>query len=297
MFNKIAVLGTGTMGQGIAQFFAWHQLLVTAYDTNMGMLSKAQNRLKKQAGLEKHLSFTSDLKEAISDADLIIETVTEDLEIKRRLYIDIGPFLKKDTILSSNTSTYPLALLTFNQSFANRMIITHFFNPPQIVPLVELVQSEGTLPGLIEQITKFLRDLGKVPILLKKDSKGFIANRLQAAILREACFLVENGVANETDIDTVMTEGIGLRWALNGPFKIADMGGLDIWEKVCRNLLPILSNQKQTPDIIKAKVIKGNIGLKTGEGFYKYDGKSNDTVNTAQKLIELLKLKATIREE
>ena len=120
MFNKIAVLGTGTMGQGIAQFFAWHQLLVTAYDINKKMLSKAQKRLKEQEGLGKHLSFTSDIKEAISDADLIIEIVTEDLEIKRRLYFDIGTFLKKD-------------------------------------------------------------------------SKGFIANRLQAAVLREACFLVESG--------------------------------------------------------------------------------------------------------
>ncbi|MEO6707713.1 MAG: 3-hydroxyacyl-CoA dehydrogenase NAD-binding domain-containing protein [Ginsengibacter sp.] len=297
MFKKIAVLGTGLMGQGIAQFFAWHQLLVTAYDTNKEMLSKAQNSLKKQEGLEKHLSFTSDLKEAISDADLIIETVTEDLEIKRRLYNDIEIFLKKDAIISSNTSTYPLALLTLNQSFANRMIITHFFNPPQIVPLVELVQSEGTLPGLTERVTKFLRDLGKVPVLLKKDSNGFIANRLQAAVLREACFLVESGVADETDIDTVMTEGIGLRWALNGPFKIADMGGLDVWEKVCRNLLPVLSNEKQTPEIIKEKVIKGNMGLKTGEGFYKYDGNNNDIGNTEQKLLELLKLKATISKE
>jgi 3-hydroxybutyryl-CoA dehydrogenase len=291
MFKKLAVLGTGTMGQGIAQFFARNHLLVTAYDTNKKMLFNAQARLKKQEGLEKYLSFTSDIKEVISDADLIIESVTEDLGVKRRLYNDIEIFLKEDAIISSNTSTYPLALLALNQSFSNRMIITHFFNPPQLVPLVELVQSKDTLPGLIEDVTEFLRHFGKVPVVLKKDSKGFIANRLQAAVLREACFLVESGVADVNDIDTIMTEGIGLRWALSGPFKIADMGGLDVWEKVCMNLLPDLSNEKHTPEIIKEKVRQGKIGVKTWQGFYKYDINNNDAESSGQELIEFLKIK------
>lgn len=291
MFNKLAVLGTGTMGLGIAQFFARNQLVVLAYDINREMISKAQNRLKDQKGIYKYLSFTTDLKEAVSDADLIIESVIEELEIKRRLYSDIASFIKKDAIISSNTSTYPLALLVYDQPFFDRMIITHFFNPAQLVPLVELVQSEYTLPGLIEKIAEFLRHLGKVPIVLKKDSKGFIANRLQAAVLREACFLVDSGVADVRDIDRVMTEGIGLRWAFNGPFKIADMGGLDVWGKVCMNLLPDLSNKKQIPELIKEKVTKGDIGLKTGHGFYKYNFKNNDTDNTLLELVELLKLK------
>lgn len=291
MFNKIAVLGTGTMGQGIAQFFAQNQKIVIGYDTNEAMLLKAQNKLKDREGMEKYLSFTSDLKEAISDADLIIESVTEDLEIKRRLYKDIGILLKKDAIITSNTSTYPLALLTLNQSFGNRMIITHFFNPPQLVPLVELVQSKGTLRGIIEVVTEFLRHFGKVPVVLKKDSKGFVANRLQAAVLREACFLVESGVVDVKDIDTIMTEGIGLRWAFSGPFKVADMGGLDVWDKVCMNLLPDLSNEMHTPGIIKEKVQQGKIGLKAQQGFYKYDNNNNDEKNNGQRLIELLKIK------
>ncbi|HUZ58836.1 MAG TPA: 3-hydroxyacyl-CoA dehydrogenase NAD-binding domain-containing protein [Hanamia sp.] len=291
MFYKIAVLGTGTMGLGIAQFFAQNQLVVLAYDVNSEMISKAQNRLKDQKGIYKYLSFTTNLQEAVSDADLIIESVIEDLEIKRRLYSDIESFLKKDAIISSNTSTYPLAFLAFGQSFSNRMIITHFFNPPQLVPLVELVQSEDTLQGLIEEIEEFLRHFGKVPVVLKKDSKGFIANRLQVAVLREACFLVDSGVADVRDIDRVMTEGIGLRWAFNGPFKIADLGGLDVWEKVCINLLPDLSNEKQIPELIKEKVTKGETGLKSGHGFYKYDFKNNDAENTLHELIQLLKLK------
>jgi 3-hydroxybutyryl-CoA dehydrogenase len=291
MFHKIAVLGTGTMGLGIAQFFARNKLVVLAYDINREMISSAQDRLKKQKGIYKYLSFTTNLKEAVSDADLIIESVIEELEIKRQLYSDIAGYLKKDAIISSNTSTYPLALLAFNQSFFNRMIITHFFNPAQLVPLVELVQFKDTLPGLAEKIAEFLRQLGKVPVVLKKDIKGFIANRLQAAVLREACSLVGNGIADVEDIDRVMTEGIGLRWVFNGPFKIADLGGLDVWEKVCMNLLPDLSSEKQIPELIKKKVAKGNIGVKTGHGFYKYDFKNNAADNTLYELTELLKLK------
>ena len=234
MFNKITVLGTGTMGDGIAWFFARQKLAVTAYDIDRDKIIASGNRLKSQEQIAKYLTYTSDLGAAMSEADLIIESASEDLAIKRQLYSDIAPLLRKGAIVSSNTSTYPLALLMSGQPFGSRMIITHFFNPADLIPLVEIVQHENTMPGLVEDVAAFLRQFGEVPVVLKKDINGFVANRLQAAVLREACFLVESGIACVADIDTVMTESLGIRWALNGPFCIADLGGIGCLAKSVR---------------------------------------------------------------
>lgn len=312
MFNKITILGTGTMGDGIARFFARQKLAVTGYDIDQDKIVAAGNRLKDQEQIGNYLTYTSDLGAAISEADLIIESAPEDLAIKRQLYSDMAPFLKKGAIVSSNTSTYPLASLISGQPFGSRMIITHFFNPADLIPLVEIVQHENTIPGLAEDVASFLRQSGKVPVVLKKDINGFVANRLQAAVLREACFLVENGIAGVADIDTIMTEGLGIRWAINGPFRIADLGGLDVWQKVCENLLPELSRETGTPAIIKEMVKVKKLGLKSGEGFYRYGSQTNQVqTNQAQTnhphakhasdyrqtLIELLQMKRTIEKK
>ncbi len=293
MFNKITVLGTGTMGDGIARFFASQKSSVTAYDIDEDKIIAARNGLHSQEPIREYLTYTSNLKEAISSADIIIESVSEDLAVKRQLYNDIARWVKEDAVISSNTSSYPLALLIVDQPFARRMIITHFFNPPDLIPLVEIVQHESTVPGLAGKVADFLRYFGKVPVVLKKDINGFVANRLQAAVLREACFLVESGIAGVSDIDTVMTESVGMRWAINGPFRIADLGGLDVWQKVCDNLLPALSPEKAAPEMISKKVKEKKLGLKTGQGFYQYDAQDNNAASYRQKLAGLLSLKQT----
>jgi 3-hydroxybutyryl-CoA dehydrogenase len=288
MFNRMTILGTGTMGDGIARFFASQKLRVIAYDTDQGKILAARDKLHGEEQLREYLTYTSDLKEAISSADIIIESVSEDLTIKRQLYNDMAGWVKDTAVISSNTSSYPLKLLIANQPFARRMIITHFFNPPDLIPLVEIVQHENAMPGLAEKVADFLRYFGKVPVILKKDIDGFIANRLQAAILREACFLVESGIAGVADIDTVMTESVGMRWAINGPFRISDLGGLDVWQKVCENLLPALSRETGVPEIISKKVEERKLGWKTGQGFYQYDVQDKDVENHRHKLARLL---------
>ncbi len=270
MFTHIAVLGAGTMGTRIAKFFVYNKVRVSLYDPNEKMLSKAKFDLCIHESLQNYLYFEKNLKKAVSNADLIIESVPENLEIKQNLYEQLTPIVKEGVVICSNTSSFSLASLSNKQVLESQMIITHFFNPADIIPLVEIVQSEKTKEGICDQIVSFFKSCGKVPVVLRKDCKGFIANRLQAAVLREACFLLENGIADASDIDKVMVEGIGFRWAFEGPFSITDQGGLDIWGSVCENLLPNLCDSKQVPTVLKKKIENNEFGIKNGIGFYNY---------------------------
>jgi 3-hydroxybutyryl-CoA dehydrogenase len=297
MFGKIAILGAGTMGRGIAQVFAQQGILVVLYDPNNQAMKAAKKLLDSKKAQEPNdwkLVYADNLKDAVQEADLIIETVSEDLEIKRVLYLQMTPFLKKDAIIASNTSTYSLEILSQQQTFASQMIITHFFNPAAIIPLVEVVQQSETNPEVTERVMSLLIKCGKVPVLLKKDIAGFIANRLQAAVMREACYLMQSGVADERQIDTAMKEGPGMRWAINGPFEIADLGGLDIWEKLASHLFPQLGAELSAPESIRSKVRLGELGFKIGKGFYEYgDNSERERLVDArdQRLLQILELK------
>ena len=283
MIKRVAILGAGTMGCGIAAFFAEKGISTILYDPYQDALHVC----REKQGKALNLIYTSDLRTAVKDADLVIESAPEDLMIKKQLYSDISKVLKQNAIVASNTSTFPLADLSDGQPFAGRMVIAHFFNPGHIIPLVEIVQLEHTEPGIAETIAAFLRSHGKAPVILKKDIAGFIANRLQAAVLREACYLVEQQIAEPADIDTIMKESIGIRWALNGPFEIADFGGLDIWEKVLKNLMPVLNNSTEVPALISQKVSQQNLGLKSGKGFYTH--RVSNGADLAQNRTEMLR--------
>lgn len=293
---KIAVLGGGTMGSGIARFFSGQGLYVTLFDPNPAALSNAKKKLIASGNGDADIvsaaviEYTTDAGQAVKEADLVIETAPEDLSIKRQLYKSISPFLKNKAIVASNTSSFSLEELSADQPFASRMIIMHFFNPAHLVPLVEIVAGQTT-PELGQLIADFLQNCGKKPVVLKKDIYGFIANRLQAAVVREACFLVEQGIADPSQIDSAMKDGLGIRWVLNGPFEIADFGGLDIWEKVLNNLLPLLDNSQQASGLFHTKVEQQQLGLKTGKGFFNYPGvASTKTENERnKKLIQLQK--------
>ena len=156
-------------------------------------------------------------------------------------------------------------------SFGDRLVIAHFFNPAHIVPLVELVQSEQTQAHIMPQLQELLAQCGKQAILLKRDIDGFIANRLQAAVLREAMYLLDEGIADAQDIDLAMTAGPGMRWAVNGPLQIADFGGLDIWTRVSDRLFPELNRVEEAPAWMREKVAQGQFGVKSGQGIYTYD--------------------------
>ncbi|SNT45247.1 3-hydroxybutyryl-CoA dehydrogenase [Bacillus sp. OK838] len=286
MIKKVAIIGSGVMGSGIAQSFAVSGYFVTINDIKEELLYHAQNRIsenlsllieegvltdqEKQAALA-NITYSVDLKGAVRDADFIIEAIPEVIELKLNLYEQMEEMIKPDAIVASNTSTFPISQLMGKASFADRMVITHFFNPGHLVPLVEIVQHDETKPEIVKATMDLMRKIGKSPILLKKEIAGFIANRLQTALMREAFYLLKEGVADAEDIDTAITAGPGFRWAFTGPIEIADFGGLDTWQRVFDNVSPVLDQSKEAPDLIRDLVAKGKLGTKSGEGIFTYE--------------------------
>jgi 3-hydroxybutyryl-CoA dehydrogenase len=303
MIKTISVIGSGVMGHGIAQIFAMNGYNVFLYDLNEGLLKKALSQidqnlslLVKEAGLPEEkkaeamarISLFSSLKESVETADFIIEAIPEILELKWSVYQQLDQFAPADAIVASNTSTFPISRLTEKSERADRMIITHFFNPAQTVPLVEIVKGESTTDGTAKKTVELMKRIGKVPVELKKETPGFIANRLQAALMREAFHLLEEGVASAEEIDKAVTAGPGFRWSVSGPFEIADFGGLDTWKRVLDQLSPQLSKEESAPDLINKHVQENQLGAKTGKGIYPYQ---EDTFREKQQERELKLLK------
>ncbi|MFJ7939142.1 3-hydroxyacyl-CoA dehydrogenase family protein [Peribacillus sp. NPDC096622] len=286
MIKKIAIIGSGVMGSGIAQSFAVSGYIVTINDIKEELLYHAQNRIsenlsllieegaltdKEKQGALANITYSVDLEGAVRDADFIIEAIPEVIELKLNLFQQLEEIIKPDAIVASNTSTFPITQLMEKASFAERMVITHFFNPGHLVPLVEIVQHEETKPEIVKTTMDLMRKIGKSPILLKKEIAGFIANRLQTALMREAFYLLKEGVADAEDIDTAITAGPGFRWAFTGPIEIADFGGLDTWQRVFDNVSPVLDQSKEAPDLIRDLVAEGKLGTKSGEGIFTYE--------------------------
>ncbi|MED4689352.1 3-hydroxyacyl-CoA dehydrogenase family protein [Peribacillus frigoritolerans] len=286
MIKKIAIIGSGVMGSGIAQSFAVSGYYVTINDIKEELLNHAQNRIsenlsllmeegaltdREKQGALANITYSVDLEGAVRDADFIIEAIPEVIELKLNLYQQLEEIIKPDAIVASNTSTFPISQLMEKASFEERMVITHFFNPGHLVPLVEIVQHDETKPEIVKTTMDLMRKIGKSPILLKKEIAGFIANRLQTALMREAFYLLKEGVADAEDIDTAITAGPGFRWAFTGPIEIADFGGLDTWQRVFDNVSPVLDQSKEAPDLIRDLVAEGKLGTKSGEGIFTYE--------------------------
>lgn len=286
MIKKIAIIGSGVMGSGIAQSFAVSGYFVTINDIKEELLYHAQNRIsenlsllmeegaltdREKQGALANITYSVDLEGAVRDADFIIEAIPEVIELKLNLYQQLEEIIKPDAIVASNTSTFPISQLMEKASFADRMVITHFFNPGHLVPLVEIVQHDETKQEIVKTTMDLMRKIGKSPILLKKEIAGFIANRLQTALMREAFYLLKEGVADAGDIDTAITAGPGFRWAFTGPIEIADFGGLDTWQRVFDNVSPVLDQSKEAPDLIRDLVAEGKLGTKSGEGIFTYE--------------------------
>ncbi|MFS0690861.1 3-hydroxyacyl-CoA dehydrogenase family protein [Sporosarcina sp. 179-K 8C2 HS] len=285
MAEKVTVLGAGTMGHGIAQLYAQAVYDVYMFDIKTEFLEKAMTRISDNLDMliqensittaEKEntlnrIFITTDLTEAVSGTNFITEAVSENLTIKFDLFKQLEEIIEDDTIIASNTSTFSIQQLSEGVQKKDRLLITHFFNPAHLVPLVEIVKGPETSQTIIDRTVEVLNNIGKKPVVLKKDIPGLIANRLQAALVREAFYLLDNGIANAEDIDLAITAGPGFRWAFIGPLETADFGGLDIWKSVVENLAPTLSKEEKIPRFIEQKVQSGNLGTKTGNGIFSY---------------------------
>lgn len=308
MIQQAAVIGSGVMGHGIAQVYAQAGIAVILYDLEDSYLEKAKKAIEANLALQAgqglltetesrealaRIKTTTNLEETVRTAEFITEAIPEVIEWKWELYEKLERLAKPDAVIASNTSTLPISRLAEKMSTPERMVITHFFNPAQLVPLVEVVRHDRTTEEAIQLTMELMRKIGKAPVLLKKEVPGFIANRLQAALAREAFHLLEEGVAEARDIDLAVTAGPGFRWSFIGPIETADFGGLDTWKRVIDNLAPVLSKSQQAPDLLNECVEAGNLGTKTGQGIYKYENASvsEKIKERDEKFIELLKIK------
>ncbi|MBM9468000.1 3-hydroxyacyl-CoA dehydrogenase family protein [Nakamurella leprariae] len=272
----ICVLGAGIMGAGIADVFARAGHAVTVFDADRERAEVVAEQLPGVAAADS-------IEAAVRDVEVIVEAVTENLAIKEPLLRQIGE-LNPTAIIASNTSTYQPSELQPGVPNPGRVLVAHFFNPAEVVPLVEVVPAPDTDPALADRVVALLRHAGKVAVLLRRESVGFVANRLQAALVREALHLVDEGVVGVAALDAIVTSGIGPRWALAGPMAIADMGGLDTWAAVTARIFPTLDDAQRAPRL-DALVAQDKLGSKNGAGLY--DPADHDVATYQRELREL----------
>ena len=267
---NIAVIGCGLMGAGIAEVLARAGHSVAVHD---GDAARPVALARRVAGIRAEPT----LEEAALGAELVIEAVAEEEEVKRDVFERLGRVAPL-AIVASNTSSLRADALATGVADRSRFVIAHFFNPATVVPLVEIVRVPETSENTVSVVRDLLISAGKHPVVLDRDTPGFVANRLQAALLREAFALERAGIATFEDIDSVVRAGLGSRWAAAGPFAIADLGGLDIWEAVSTQLFPLLSTETGPPPALTDRVRDGRLGAKSGRGLFDHDPDSDDDV-------------------
>ncbi len=255
------MIGAGTMGAGIARVFAEGGAAVRLMSRRESSLAAARERLG-----DRPVRLTTSLDEALGGADLVVETIVEAAEPKREVLARAEGLAAHDAILTTNTSSLPLAALAGALRLPERLAGLHFLNPPELVELVEVVGAERTAPEILDALMRWMEELGKAPIIVRRDVPGFVANRLQYALLREAYALVDEGVCSFADVDRAVSHGLGARWAAIGPFETMDLAGLDVHAAVAANLWPELANETEPSRSIGRALETGALGVKSGRG-------------------------------
>lgn len=287
MIRNISVLGAGTMGHGIANVFAMHGYKVNLYEPCDNVRNSALGIIKSeleflvgedyiaQSRVEDTLSnitLYKDLAEAVRDTDYVIEATPEILELKQELFKQLDELCGEYAIFASNTSSLSLADMgaLLPDKRKERMMICHWYNPAHLLPIVELSYFGNMSEEVFSEVYELYINVGKQPVKVLKDIPGLIANRMLHALAREAFSLMEIGAASAEDIDKALKFGPGFRSATTGMLEVSDMGGLDIWCTVEDKLFGELNNSSKACDMLREKVSEGKLGLKTGEGFFKY---------------------------
>lgn len=267
--KKIGIAGAGTMGYSMADIFAAHGYEVTLWNHREPTLERAKMRIS--AVSRDKIRYTTDLA-ALAACDIVIENVTEDLDIKQDFYRRLCPVVGDSTILATNTSGLPINLLARSVTRPERFLGMHWFNPPTLLLLIEIIKNDKTRPEVADAVRDLARSIGKQPVVVQRDVPGFAANRIQLAVIREALSLVEQGVVSPEDMDAVMKYGLAFRWACIGPLETMDFGGIDTFYHVSEYLMKDLDDRHDIPVLLKEHYEKGEFGVKTGKGFYDYSG-------------------------
>ena len=304
--KKAAVIGTGTMGPGIAQVLAQHGIDVRIYDIDHDKLKKARETLAgtlnlvHQEGLiseadvaeiQSRIKDASSLEDAVKEADIVLEVIPEVLELKTGLFAKLDKVCDPVTILATNTSGLSITAMAKAINRPERLVGMHWWNPPIIIPVIEIIRGKETDETVVQTVDALIRKIKKIPVLVKKDVPGFLGNRLQYALMREAIALLNEGVASAEDIDTMVKAGIGFKFPVMGPLETIDMAGLDIYYRVSQYLNKDLDKSQGPAPIVEEMVNKGDLGLKSGKGFYDYSGQDVQALmgGRIKKLLLLLK--------
>ncbi|WP_030438373.1 3-hydroxyacyl-CoA dehydrogenase family protein [Actinoplanes subtropicus] len=275
---KIAVVGAGLMGHGIAQVFAEAGHPVSIHDPQPETLASVPARVAANLGIlgrdvaaAGRIRLQATLEAAVADAEFVFEAAPEKLPLKQVIFAKLEKTVAAGTILASNTSVIPIMQIAAGLDTPGRVVGTHWWNPPYLVPLVEVVQAERTEPAVVQRTLALLQAVGKEPVHVRRDIPGFVGNRLQHALLREAFALVADGVCDAETVDRVVKSSFGPRLAVLGPMEGADYVGLDLALDVQEFILPDLDRSPTPSPYLSMLVEQGRLGMKTGAGFRSWD--------------------------
>ncbi len=284
--KKISVIGPGMMGHAIAQEFAVAGYEVMLCGRSEERLKLASDKIERSLielteweiisenaigpSLER-LQTTTDLTAAGSSADLIVEAVVEELEVKHELFSKLETICPQDTIFASNTSSMLPSVLAAATRRPDRFLVAHYFNPPYLMPLVEIVRGKETSDATVDVVYNLMKSMGKSPIICQKEAPGFIANRLQLVLWREAFNIVQKGIASPQDVDLAVKNSFGRRLGMVGPFELYEyIDGYDLTLQCEKYMLPDMDTSSESYPLLLEKVEKGELGAKTGKGFYEW---------------------------
>lgn len=281
--RRAAVVGGGLMGHGIAQVLALAGMDVVVHDPVPEALEAVPDRIAANLaslGIDREVevALERELEAAVATADWVFEAAPENLELKQEIFKRLDAAAPAHAILATNTSVMTVGDVTARVERRGRTVGTHWWNPPFLVPLVEVVQGPDTDPATIERTMALLRALGKTPVHARRDVAGFVGNRLQHALWREAFDLVDKGVCDPETVDTVIKEGFGMRLPVLGPVENADLVGLDLTLAIHEYVLPQLDPPSQPSEGLRRRVENGELGMKTGAGFRTWSPEDAEAV-------------------
>ena len=282
----IAVIGAGLMGHGIAQEFATAGYTVHLHDITDEKLATAQAQIEKNlhllaengiitaeniASTLQRIQTTTDLAAVVENADFVVEAVTENLPLKQQIFAELDAMCQPHTILASNTTALMPSQIGAKAQRRDKILNTHYFNPPYLIPLVELIPSPETSADTVSVTKELLMHVGKTPAVLEKEALGFVGPRLQAALIREAIFIVEQGIASAETVDLVVRNSFGRRLSAAGPFEVFELAGWDLVLAAFEELYRELNSSTEINPLLRDMVEAGKVGVKYREGFYKWN--------------------------
>ncbi len=266
---KVAVVGAGTMGAGIAGVFAAAGYPVALFSRSDATLNAAKAQIIASCP-EAKIDATTSVADCVRDAGIVSENVAENLDLKRMIFAEIELCAAPDALLTTNTSSVPISMIAADLQQPERLVGLHWFNPAGVMPLIEIVRGARTSDATIDGARALCMAIGKETIEIIQEVPGFVVNRLQYALLREALHLVESGVATRDDVDRAVKTTLAPRWSAMGPLRLMDLAGLDTVEKVAAILMPALCNSTVVPPLVAHLVADGALGAKAGRGFYDW---------------------------